>query len=149
MTVKLNHTIVAARDNKASALFVFEILGLEKAPLLLGPFALVAVGDELTLDFMTVDGEVTTQHYAFLVSETEFDEIFGRIKTRGLPYWADPHRHQAGAINHWDDGRGVYFQDPNGHLLEILTRPYGSAGTTAEHPHPLVAQQLKREKSHD
>ena len=145
MAVKLNHTIVAARDNKASALFMSEVLGLE-APVLLGPFALVTAGDQLTLDFINVDGEVTSQHYAFLVSETEFDEIFGRIKLRSLDYWADPHQHKPGEINHWDDGRGVYFEDPDGHMLEILTRPYGSAGTSAEFPHPLVAERLKSSK---
>lgn len=141
MTVRLNHTIVAARDNKASALFMCEVLGLE-APVLLGPFALVTVGDQLTLDFVMVDGKVVSQHYAFLVSEAEFDEIFGRIKARGLTHWADPHRKKPDAINRWDDGRGVYFEDPDGHLLEILTRPYGSAGTSAEFPHPLVAEKL-------
>ena len=141
MTVKLNHTIVAARDHRESALFLSEILGLE-APFLLGPFAAVAVGDELTLDFMETGGEITSQHYAFLVSESEFDEIFGRIEERKLPYWADPYQKKPGEINSWDDGRGVYFEDPNGHLLEILTRPYGSAGTSAENPHPLVAEKL-------
>jgi catechol 2,3-dioxygenase-like lactoylglutathione lyase family enzyme len=142
MTVKLNHTIVAARDHRRSALFLSEILGLEP-PFLLGPFAAVTVGDELTLDFMETDGEIPSQHYAFLVSETEFDEIFARIKEQKLPYWADPHQKKPGAINRWDDGRGVYFEDPNGHLLEILTRPYGSAGTSAENPHPLVAEKLE------
>lgn len=141
MTVKLNHTIVAARDRKASALFVSELLGLEP-PVLLGPFALVTVGDELTLDFLETDAEIKPQHYAFLVSEAEFDEIFGRIKTRGMSYWADPYQRKASEINRWDDGRGVYFEDLDGHLLEILTRPYGSAGTAAENPHPLVAERL-------
>ena len=141
MSVKLNHTIVAARDRKASALFVSEILGLA-SPVLLGPFALVTVGDELTLDFMD-STDVKPQHYAFLVSETEFDQIFGRIEERRLPYWADPHQTKPGQINHWDDGRGVYFEDPNGHLLEILTRSYGSAGTLAQNPHPLVAERLE------
>src|SRR5262249_2707524 len=78
-------------------------------------------------------------HYAFLVTETEFDQIFDRIRRRDLPYWSDPFRHDAGHINEWDDGRGVYFDDPNGHLLEILTRPYGSAGPEPNHPHPLIA----------
>jgi catechol 2,3-dioxygenase-like lactoylglutathione lyase family enzyme len=141
MTVKLNHTIVAARDRKASALFVSELLGLAP-PVLLGPFALVTVGDELTLDFMDTEGEIKSQHYAFLVSEAEFDEIFGRIKARGLAYWADPGKKKRNEINRWDDGRGVYFEDPDGHLLEILTRPYGSGGTAAENPHPLVAERL-------
>lgn len=76
----------------------------------------------------------------FLVSEAEFDEIFGRIRARNLSYWADPFRKQPDAINRWDDGRGVYFDDPNGHLLEILTRPYGSGGLDAEHPNPLLGQ---------
>jgi catechol 2,3-dioxygenase-like lactoylglutathione lyase family enzyme len=141
MAVKLNHTIVAARDKKKSALFMSEILGLDP-PQLLGPFALVKVGDELTLDFMASGNEIVSQHYAFLVSETDFDEIFARIKDRGLPYWADPGRKKGGEINRWDDGRGVYFEDPDGHLLEILTRPYGSGGTSAEYPHPLVAETL-------
>jgi len=142
MTAKLNHTIVAAHDHRQSALFLSEILGLEP-PVLLGPFALVTAGDELTLDFMKAEGEITSQHYAFLVSEAEFDEIFGRIRERQLPYWADPYQTQRDEINHWDDGRGVYFEDPCGHLLEILTRPYGSRGTSAKNPHPLVAQKLQ------
>jgi catechol 2,3-dioxygenase-like lactoylglutathione lyase family enzyme len=142
MTVKLNHTIVASRDPKRSALFLSGILGLE-APRRLGPFAVVTVGDELTLDFLEADGDIASQHYAFLVSEVEFDAIFGRIRERGLPYWADPYKTKPGEINRWDDGRGVYFDDPDGHLLEILTRPYGSAGTSARNPHPLVAERLE------
>jgi catechol 2,3-dioxygenase-like lactoylglutathione lyase family enzyme len=142
MAPKLNHTIVAAKDRKASGLFLSEILGLEP-PVLLGPFALVTVGDELTLDFMDSEKEIRPQHYAFLVSETEFDQIFARIEARGMTYWADPYKRQPARINHWDDGRGVYFEDPNGHLLEILTRPYGSAGTKAENPHPLAAAKLE------
>jgi catechol 2,3-dioxygenase-like lactoylglutathione lyase family enzyme len=142
MSVKLNHTIVAARDKEKSALFFSEILGLEP-PSLLGPFALVTVGEQLTLDFMTTEDDIASQHYAFLVSEGEFDQIFARIKERNLPYWADPYQTKRGEINHWDDGRGVYFEDLNGHLLEILTRAYGSAGTSADHPHPLVESKLE------
>jgi catechol 2,3-dioxygenase-like lactoylglutathione lyase family enzyme len=142
MAPKLNHTIVAARDRKASALFLSEILGLAP-PILLGPFAAVTVGDELTLDFMDSGEEITPQHYAFLVSETEFDQIFARIEARRLPYWADPRQSKPEQINHWDDGRGLYFEDPDGHLLEILTRSYGSAGTTAANPHPLIAERLE------
>lgn len=141
MPAKLNHTIVAARDRNASALFMSEVLGLDP-PVVFGPFALVTVGDELTLDFVESRDEIKPQHYAFLVSETEFDQIFSRIESRRLPYWADPHRSKPNQVNHWDDGRGVYFEDPNRHLLEILTRPYGSAGTSAESPHPLVAAEL-------
>ena len=85
------------------------------------------VGNEVTLDFLDADGmEIQMQHYAFLVSEAEFDQIFGRIRARGLKYWADPGRTQEGEINHHFGGRGVYFQDPSGHLMEIITRPYGS-----------------------
>jgi catechol 2,3-dioxygenase-like lactoylglutathione lyase family enzyme len=140
MAVRLNHTIVAARDRDASARFLTEMLGLS-TPLALGPFAVVQLGDT-SLDFMESDGEIVSQHYAFLVSELEFDEIFGRIRERGLPYWADPYRQKRGEINGWDDGRGVYFDDPNGHLLEIITRPYGSGGTKASKPHPLVASAV-------
>src|SRR5262245_35537224 len=126
MTARLNHTIVAAHDRDASALFLTEMLGLP-APARLGPFAVVGVGDHMTLDFVQKDGEIVGQHYAFLVSDEEFDAIFERICQRGLTYWADPHGAGRGEINHWDDGRGIYFRDPDGHLLEVITRPYGSA----------------------
>ncbi len=106
MTARLNHTIVAARDKDASALFLTEMLGLP-APMELGPFAVVAVGDRLTLDYVDSEDDIVPQHYAFLVEEAEFDEIFERIAKRGMPYWADPFRHERGAINHWDDGRCV------------------------------------------
>ena len=81
-----------------------------------------------SLDFMDTEGEIHGQHYAFLVSEAEFDEIFGRIQARGLDYYADPHANHPGEINHHDGGRGVYWPDPDGHWLEIITRPYGSGG---------------------
>ena len=127
MPAKLNHTIVHARDKRASARFLADILGLP-APVAFGPFLGVNTGNEVTLDFLDTDEEIQTQHYAFLVSESEFDEIFGRISARQLAYWADPYRRQRGEINTRDGGRGVYFEDPAGHLLEILTRPYGSGG---------------------
>jgi catechol 2,3-dioxygenase-like lactoylglutathione lyase family enzyme len=86
------------------------------------------VDNEVTLDFLDAEGmEIQMQHYAFLVSDAEFDAIFGRIQQRGLDYWADPGRSQKDRINHHFGGRGVYFQDPSGHLLEIITRPYGSS----------------------
>ena len=127
MTVKLNHTIVHARDKRASSEFLAEILGLGP-PVPFGPFLGVQTGNEVTLDFLETDEEIQTQHYAFLISESEFDEIFGRIKARKLPYWADPGRQQLNRINTRDGGRGVYFEDPAGNLLELLTRPYGSGG---------------------
>lgn len=141
MAPRLNHTIVAARERDASALFLTEMLGLPQ-PLRLGSFAVVGVGDELSLDFIESRGDIVPQHYAFLVSDDEFDATFERILERGLTYWADPYRRRRGELNHWDDGRGLYFEDPNGHLLEIITRPYGSAGTEAKHPHPLVASTI-------
>jgi catechol 2,3-dioxygenase-like lactoylglutathione lyase family enzyme len=128
MSVQLNHTIVASRDKKASATFVADLLGLEVgAPY--GPFIPVATTNGVTLDFADSDkDEITPQHYAFLVSEEEFDAIFGRIQQAGVAYYADPARQQAGVINHRGGGRGAYFEDPGGHVLEILTRPSGSAG---------------------
>jgi catechol 2,3-dioxygenase-like lactoylglutathione lyase family enzyme len=127
MTAKLNHTIVYARDKRASAKFVSEVLGFP-APVAFGPFLGVQTGNEVTLDFMNADEEISPQHYAFLISETEFDEIFARIRALKIRYWADPAQQQKGEINTRDGGRGIYFEDPNGHLLEILTRPYGSGG---------------------
>lgn len=125
MAVQLNHTIVAAHDKQASAEFLTGILDLPAATPF-GPFMVVGVDNDLTLDFADQDGEITPQHYAFLVGEAEFDEIFARIKDRGLQYWADPRHSRPGEINTRDGGRGLYFDDPNGHYLEILTRWYGS-----------------------
>lgn len=139
MTIHLNHMIVSARDRGVSARFLSEILGLP-APTVVGPFAIVQVG-VTSLDFIETEDEIQPQHYAFQVSEAEFDEIFGRIQARGLAWFADPYRRQEGAINTWDGGRGVYWDDPSGHLLEIITRPYGSGGTTTDNPHPLVAEE--------
>ncbi|HWC10435.1 MAG TPA: VOC family protein [Acidimicrobiales bacterium] len=127
MPVQLNHTIVSTHDKERSATFLAEILGLP-APTAFGPFLGVEAENGVTLDFMHTDGEITPQHYAFLVTEAEFDQIFGRIQDHGLPYWADPGRTRPSQINHDDGGRGAYFQDPDGHLLEIITRPYGSGG---------------------
>ena len=141
MAIRLNHTIVAAHDKVTSATFLTMILGLP-APSLLGPFAVVRVGDDTSLDYTDTEDEIAPQHYAFLVTEVEFDEIFARIRERNLPYWADPYRHERDQINTWDGGRGVYFDDPNGHLLEIITRPYGSGGSTTSRPHPLIAPTL-------
>jgi catechol 2,3-dioxygenase-like lactoylglutathione lyase family enzyme len=133
----LNHHIVAAADKEATATFFAEVLGLER-PTSFGPFAVLKVSADTTLDFMDTGGQVVSQHYAFLVTEAEFDEIFARIRQRQIAYWSDPSHHDPGHINHHDDGRGVYFADPNGHSLEIITRPYGSGSTQARHPHPSV-----------
>ena len=130
MAVQFNHTILYARDSRASAEFLAGLLGLP-APVHWGPFEMVTTANGANLDYIDADGTITPQHYAFLISEPEFDEIFGRIQQRKLPYWADPAQEQEGRINHHDGGRGVYFEDPNGHLLEIITRPYGSGGWNA------------------
>jgi catechol 2,3-dioxygenase-like lactoylglutathione lyase family enzyme len=127
MSVQLNHTIVAARDKNASADFLATMLGLRVSPPF-GPFIPVETSNGVTLDFIDTDDEIAPQHYAFLVSEEEFDAIFGRIEQAGLDFWADPGHHEPGKINHNDGGRGVYWDDPNGHVLEIITRPYGSGG---------------------
>ena len=125
MAVQLNHLIVFARDSQASALFLSNILGLPE-PTRFGPFLTVQMANGTTLDFLDAEAHISPQHYAFLVSEAEFDASFERIRKLKLPYWADPGRRQPGEINHHDGGRGVYFEDPSGHFLEIITRPYGS-----------------------
>lgn len=127
MSVDLNHTIVHARNPHASATFLAEILDRD-APVTFGPFWCVQLDNGVTLDFIGTDAELIIEHYAFLVSEAEFDQIFARIRARDLPYWADPAHRQPGEINHHDGGRGVYWNDPDGHYLEIITRPYGSGG---------------------
>jgi catechol 2,3-dioxygenase-like lactoylglutathione lyase family enzyme len=125
VSVQLNHTIVSCRDQQRSAAFLTEILGLPPASRF-GHFLVVEADNGVSLDFSETSGEITAQHYAFLVGEEEFDAAFGRIRGQGLPYWADPGRTRPGVVNDRDGGRGVYFEDPDGHLLEIITRPYGS-----------------------
>jgi len=124
MPIELNHTIVHARDPLASATFLAELLG-RRAPVRFGPFLCVELDNRVTLDFIQGGEQLAIEHYAFLVGEDEFDQIFGRIQARRLAYWADPGHRQPGRINHNDGGRGVYWNDPDGHYLEIITRPYG------------------------
>lgn len=129
MAVSFNHTIIEARDKDASADFLAAVLGLPE-PGHFGPFTFVKVG-ETSLDFADTDEQISPRHFAFLVSDPEFDQIFSRIRERNLAFWADPHHSNPGELNHRDGGRGFYFEDPNGHNLEILTRPYGSGGQNA------------------
>jgi catechol 2,3-dioxygenase-like lactoylglutathione lyase family enzyme len=124
VAVQLNHTIVSVRDKNEAARFFAEILGLP-APGTYGPFRVLELANGVSLDFADDHGPVVPRHYAFLVDDAEFDEILGRIKQRGLDYWADPSQQRLGQINHNDGGRGVYWHDQNGHLLEIITVPYG------------------------
>lgn len=121
---ELNHTIVWCRDKMRSSAFLADILGLPPAQPFLH-FLVVRVGNGVSLDFMEKEGEIARQHYAFLVSDAEFDHGFARIQALGISYWADPAREHAGEINrHWG-GRGIYFEDPDGHLMELITKPYG------------------------
>ena len=122
MAVQLNHTIVPVPDKRASATFLSEILGLDP-PTAMGPFMCVETANGVSLDYDDRWGSVPG-HYAFLVTEEEFDEIFGRVVARGLSYWADPGHQRENTIN--DNGRGFYFEDPSGNNLEVLTRAYGT-----------------------
>ena len=127
MSIQLNHTIAGSRDAAAGARFLTEMLGLPQ-PTRFGPFQVVEVSNGVSIDFMDfgADADIPGIHYAFLVAEEEFDQIRGRVQERGLDFWADPHREAKGQINHHDGGRGLYWLHPDGHLLEIITRPYGS-----------------------
>jgi catechol 2,3-dioxygenase-like lactoylglutathione lyase family enzyme len=123
MSVDLNHTIIPARDKWVSARFLAEILNLEAGPEW-GHFVPVRTGNGVTLDFAEA-AEFRPQHYAFLVSDAEFDAALARIRATGVKHYANQRRERPGEINHRYGGRGVYFDDPNGHLLELITRPYG------------------------
>jgi catechol 2,3-dioxygenase-like lactoylglutathione lyase family enzyme len=125
MGIELNHTIVWCRDRERSASFFTDIMGLPEAKPF-GPFLVVPVDNNVSLDYHATDDDITSQHYAFLIGDDDFDAIFGRIKERSLDYWADPGLTRKGAVSDRDGGRGVYFLDPDGHLLEIITRTYGS-----------------------
>ena len=127
MTAQLNHTIVWSSNQSISAKFLAEMLG-RPAPTRFGHFDVVELDNGVSLDFAGADGPIQPQHYAFLISEADFDAVFDRIKQRGLNYWADPRGNRPGEINHNDGGRGAYFRDPDGHYLEVITRPYGSGG---------------------
>ena len=125
MSAQLNHTIVWCSDQVKSAGFLAQVLGLPE-PRRFMHFLVVDLANGVSLDYYETTEHVGLQHYAFLVTEDEFDAILGRIRERVNEIWADPARTKPGEINHHFGGRGVYFQDPDGHLLEIITRPYGS-----------------------
>ena len=124
MPIALDHTIVHARDPAASAAWLAELLG-RPAPTRLGRFHCVALDNGVTLDFMRAAGDIAWQHYALRVGEDDFDRIHARLRERGIAWWADPAHNQPGEINRHDGGRGLYWDDPDGHRLEILTRPCG------------------------
>jgi catechol 2,3-dioxygenase-like lactoylglutathione lyase family enzyme len=125
MTIELNHTIVPARDKVASAKFFARLFGLSFDENAVGYFAPVRVNDRLTLDFdddYSAADRFDVHHYAFHVSDEEFDAIFNRLQEERLAYGSDPRNPDNGKLNNWNGGRGLYFRDPSGHLLELLTR---------------------------
>ena len=125
MAAQLNHTFVWSSDQTKSARFLAEMLG-RPPPTRFGHFDVVELDNGVSLDFANAEAPIRPQHYAFLISEADFDAVFGRIKDRSLEYWADPMDRRPGEINHNDGGRGAYFSDPYGHYLEVITRSYGS-----------------------
>jgi catechol 2,3-dioxygenase-like lactoylglutathione lyase family enzyme len=131
MAIRLDHTIVPARDKVAAAKFFAEIFGLKITRQ--GHFAEVQINDSLTFAFSDeaeawdgpgFDPRIgQSHHYAFHISDTEFDGILDRVKSKGIPYGSEPFSHTDGRINKRRGGRGFYFEDPNGHLLEVMTVP--------------------------
>ena len=125
MTARLNHTIVWCTDKRRSSAFMAEMLGLPD-PVPFAHFLVIPLENGVSMDFMEKDAPIAPQHYAFLVDDAQFDAGLAKIVDKGLAHWADPARQQPGQINrHWG-GCGVYFEDPDGHLLELITKPYGS-----------------------
>jgi len=127
MNVQLNHTIVWCREKQRSSAFLTELLGLPPA-IPFGPMLVVPLGNEVSLDYYENDEHISLQHYAFLLGEEQFDQAFSRVLAAGLKYWADPAKQRQEEVDTHDGGRRVYFDDPDGHLLEIMTRKYNVGG---------------------
>ena len=125
MPAQFNHTIVWCSVKARSASFLCDVLGLPAAKPF-SHFLVVELDNGVSLDFAEKEGPIARQHYAFLVSDAEFDAGFALIRERKQTFWADPARSKAGVINHHWGGRGFYFEDPDGHLLELITKTYGS-----------------------
>lgn len=132
MAKELNHIIIWSSDQKRSAAFLAEVLDLP-VPTQFAHFDVVTVGG-VSLDFADSEQPIKRQHYAFLISEEEFDGVLARIKACKIDYWADPLRKLSGQINHDDGGRGVYFADPTGHNMEVMTRPYARESVMNKNP---------------
>lgn len=130
---ELNHTIVQCRKPLRSAAFLAEMLGRPE-PKRLGPFLVIEMDNLVSLDFLATDEPIASRHYAFLISEPMLDVVLARVRARGLSYWPDPGKSRLNEINYNDGGRGFYFDDPDGHLLEVLTRPYGSGAEAVSRP---------------
>ena len=127
MNVQLNHTIVWCRDKHASSRFLTELLELPP-PTPFGAMLVVPLDNGVSLDFYEQAGDIRSQHYAFLLDEAGFDRVLARIRERGLPHWADPAKRQPDDIYRHNGGRGVYFDDPDGHFLEVMKQPYALNG---------------------
>lgn len=125
MAAELNHTIVWCHDKKHSSLWLARMLGRPE-PRSFFHFMVVDLDNNVSLDFMEKEGDIALQHYAFLIGEEDFDAVHERLRAAGQTWWADPARSKPNEINRHFGGRGLYFEDPNGHLLEVITRPYGS-----------------------
>jgi len=125
LSVSINHTILFAQDKAVSAAFLAHVLDRPE-PTTWGPFSIVDLGDGAHVEFATADFPIQAQHYAFLVTEDEFDSVYSRIRDLGINHWADPQGRRPGEFNTNHGGRGVYFLDPSGHGLEVLTAPYGA-----------------------
>ncbi|MES5820664.1 VOC family protein [Streptomyces sp. RG80] len=123
MTVTFNHTIIASKDRDESARFFRELLEVAEAPSW-GPFTNIQLPDGVLLQFAEPPVEIQMQHYAFLIDDELFDRAYQRLCDRGIVHWADPQMQRPGEINHGHGGRGVYFKDPAGHAIELITRPY-------------------------
>lgn len=130
MTIELNHTIVPARDKVASATFFAKMFGLPFDANAVGYFAPVCVNERLTLDFHDDVERFEIHHYAFHVSDPEFDAIVKRVQEAGIPFGSDPRNLENRALNSWNGGRGVYFRDPEGHIFELLTHTSSKASTS-------------------
>ncbi len=123
--MRLNHTIIHATDARKSATFLADLLGRPK-PHAWGPFWIVDTDNGVSLDYDgDLDHAIVPQHYAFLISEADFDAVFSRVQKQGVRFWADPSLTREGEINRNDGGRAFYFLDPDRHVMEVLTVPYG------------------------
>ena len=127
MAIELNHTIINSADPEGGATWLAEVLGLD-GPQHWCPFWEVKAANGINLDYHHADGDIQAQHYAFLISEDDFDGVFARLEERGVDHFADPGANRRGEINRNDGGRGMYFWSPDGHWMEVITRPYGSGG---------------------
>jgi len=118
-----NHTIIASRDREESARFFRDLLEVDEAPSW-GVFTNIQLDDGVLIQFAEPPVDIQMQHYAFLIDDELFDRAYRRLLDAGIEHWADPHMQRPGETNTEHGGRGVYFKDPSGHAIELITRPY-------------------------